>query len=46
MICPVLTKSEVKVPELDTSVFIIPAEHVKNGGERLLVLNRPAKSVV
>ena len=36
----------MKVPELDTSVFIIPGEHIKNGEERLVVLNRVAKSVV
>jgi integrase len=34
------------VPELDTSVFIIPGERVKNGDERLVVLNGIAKSVV
>lgn len=34
------------MPELDTSVFIIPCEHIKNGEERLVVLNRMAKSVV
>jgi len=27
------------VPELDTSVFIIPGDRVKNGDERLVVLN-------
>jgi integrase len=37
---------KVKVPELDTSVFIIPGERIKNGEERLVVLNRMAKSVV
>jgi integrase len=37
---------EVKVPELDTSVFVIPKDHVKNGEERLVVLNRVARSVV
>jgi len=37
---------EVKVPELDTSVFIIPKDYVKNGEERLVVLNRVARSVV
>jgi integrase len=37
---------EVKVPELDTFVFIVPAEFVKNGDERLVVLNDIAKSVV
>ena len=36
----------MKVPALDTSVFIIPGERVKNGDERLVVLNRAAKSVV
>lgn len=37
---------EVKVPELGTSVFIIPSELVKNGEDRLVVLNRVASSVV
>jgi len=36
----------VKVPELDTSVFIIPGDGVKNGEERLVVLNRVARSVI
>jgi integrase len=37
---------DVLVPELATSVFVIPGERVKNGEERLVVLNRVAKSVV
>jgi integrase len=37
---------EVQVPELGTSVFIMPVSFVKNGDERLVVLNRIAKSVV
>ena len=37
---------EVEVPELGTSVFIIPGARVKNGEERLVVLNRIARSVV
>ena len=37
---------EVAVPELNTSVFIIPGQRVKNGEERLVVLNRVAKSVI
>jgi integrase len=45
-ICGLKWEYEVKVPELDTSVFIIPSQHVKNGEERLVVLNRVAKSVV
>lgn len=39
-------RREVKVPELDTCVFIVPSSLVKNGEERLVVLNRVAKSVV
>jgi integrase len=45
-VCGLRWEYEVKVPELDTSVFIIPCEHIKNGEERLVVLNPMAKSVV
>ena len=45
-VCRLKWDYEVKVPDLDTSVFIIPGEHIKNGEERLVVLNRVAKSVV
>jgi integrase len=45
-VCGLKWDYEVKVPELDTSVFIIPGEHIKNGEERLVVLNRVATSVV
>jgi integrase len=45
-VCGLRCDYEVKVPELDTSVFIIPGERVKNGDERLVVLNRVAKSVI
>ena len=34
------------MPELNTSVFIIPEGWVKNGEERLVVLNRIALSVI
>ena len=37
---------EVKVPELATSVFVIPRDCVKNGLDRLVVLNRTARSVI
>jgi len=37
---------EVQVPELETSVFIIPDTLVKNGEEGLVVLNRTAMSIV
>jgi len=45
-VCRLCWRYEVKVPELDTSVFVIPGERVKNGDERLVVLNRVAKSVI
>jgi integrase len=45
-VCGLRWDYEVKVPELDTSVFLIPKEQVKNGEERLVVLNRVASSVV
>jgi site-specific recombinase XerD len=44
-VCGLKWDHAVKVPELETSVFIIPAESVKNREERLVVLNRVAKSV-
>jgi integrase len=37
---------EVPVPELDTSVFVIPRSYVKNGLDRYVVLNGIAKSVI
>jgi integrase len=45
-VCRLKWEYEVKVAEIETSVFIIPGEQVKNGEERLVVLNRVAKSVI
>ncbi|ANO52149.1 tyrosine-type recombinase/integrase [Woeseia oceani] len=45
-VCSLRWEWEIEVPELDTSVFLIPEEKVKNGEERLVVLNRVARSVV
>lgn len=45
-VCGLRWEWEVSVPELKTSVFIIPDEHVKNGSERLVVLNKVATSVI
>jgi integrase len=45
-VCGLRWDYEVKVPELDTSVFIIPGDKVKNAQDRLVVLNRVARSVV
>ncbi len=36
----------VPVPDLATAVFIIPGEYVKNGDERLVVLNSIANEIV
>lgn len=45
-ICALRWEWEVEVPELGTCVFIAPGARVKNGDERLVVLNRVARSVV
>ena len=45
-VCDLRWEWEVPVRELDTSVFIIPSDRVKNGDERLVVLNRVARSVI
>jgi integrase len=45
-ICALQWDWEVDVPELGTSIFIIPGSQVKNGDERLVTLNRVARSVV
>jgi len=39
-------KWEVVVPELSTSIFVIPPDYVKNGLDRYVVLNRIARSVI
>lgn len=45
-VCQLKWEWEIPVPELDTSVFLIPGELIKNREDRLIVLNRIAKSVV
>ena len=45
-ICNLQWDWEVKVPQLETFVFIVPGHFVKNGDERLVVLNDIAHSVV
>ena len=45
-VCSLRWDWEVMVPELDTSVFLLPEEQVKNREERLVVLNRIAWSVI
>lgn len=45
-VCKLRWAWEVKVPELNTSVFIVPGQFVKNAEDRLIVLNNVAKSVI
>jgi integrase len=45
-VCNLCWEWEVPIPELDTSVFIIPGERVKNRQDRLIVLNSTARSVL
>ena len=45
-ICKLRWEWEFKLQSMNTSVFIIPGSFVKNGDERLVVLNRIAMSVV
>jgi integrase len=45
-VCGLRWEWEVEVPELETSVFIIPKDSVKNGEDKLVVLNRTARQVV
>ena len=45
-VCDLRWDYEIRVPELGTSVFIVPGNRVKNGEDRLVVLNRVARSVV
>jgi integrase len=45
-VCSLKWEWEIPVPELKTSVFIVPKQHVKNGEERLIVMNKVAFSVI
>ncbi len=45
-VCNLMWEWEIAVPELEASVFLIPAMRVKNREERLVILNRVAASVV
>ena len=45
-LCGLRWSWEVQVPELNTSVFILPDNVTKNGEERIVVLNRIARGVL
>jgi len=45
-VCGLRWEYEVPVPELNTSVFIIPRERVKNRQDKVVVLNRVAAEII
>lgn len=45
-LCNLRWEWEVKVPELQTSIFVLPAPYTKNNEERAVVLNRQARILV
>ncbi|MET0013032.1 MAG: site-specific integrase [Sedimenticola sp.] len=45
-VCGLRWEWEIPVPELETSVFLIPGTRVKNREDRLVILNDVAQSVV
>ncbi len=45
-VCGLRWDWEISIPELASSVFLIPGELVKNGEDRLVVLNSVARAVV
>lgn len=45
-VCGLRWDCEERIPELDTSVFVIPGTSTKNKEDRLIVLNRVARSVI
>ena len=45
-VCRLRWEWEYRVPELDTTVFIIPSKYVKNKHDRLVIMNSIAKSVI
>ena len=45
-VCRLQWQWEQAIPALETSVFVIPGRFVKNGDDRLVVLNKVARSVL
>ena len=45
-VCGLRWDYEIEVPQLETSVFIIPKERVKNRTDRLVVLNSTTKGII
>ncbi|WP_051301685.1 tyrosine-type recombinase/integrase [Sedimenticola selenatireducens] len=45
-VCNLRWDWEMKLPQLSSSIFLVPGQMVKNGDERLVILNRISFSVV
>ncbi|MAG00918.1 MAG: integrase [Acidiferrobacteraceae bacterium] len=45
-VCGLRWEWEVQVPEMGASIFMIPGDRVKNREDRIVVLNRVARSVI
>jgi integrase len=45
-VCCLRWEWEIEAPELNTSIFLVPGEIVKNGEDRLIVLNQVAYAIV
>ena len=45
-VCNLRWDGEIRIPELETSVFVISGEGVKNRDDRLVMLNSVANGVV
>ena len=45
-VCGLRWEWEIPLPELKTSVFLVPGDRVKNGEDRLIVMNAVARAVV
>ncbi len=45
-VCRLRWEWEVQVPEIESTVFIVPGQFVKNGQDRVVILNRIAKEVI
>lgn len=45
-VCGLRWEWEVPIPEMNTSVFIVPAHKVKNRQDRLIILNRVAYGII
>ena len=45
-VCKLKWDFEIEIPELNTSVFLIPKDYIKNKKDRLVILNDTAKSII